>query len=306
MCLIVTKPIGVQMPNNKDLTRYFDSHPDGFGLAFQDKGRVHILKGAMDTKEMKNLVSRMKKILGKVNPTDIDIIFHFRQATGGYIMPENCHPFPITRNLDALSSLNVVADSALVHNGIIEQHTNYYSKDTTYYYKEQEKTDTQEFIEEVLADMGKALWNPAVQKLISNYTYSKFAILTAKGITYLGDFIADNGYYYSNSSYKVSPKPYLDPDVPPYLSYRTYNPKTKTWDNHYCNKTNSRADITSNSIIDDDDFDSADLFNLKECHNCFDISDTLYSLPWDKDSYVCETCFSLVTGQEINPMYKLV
>lgn len=193
MCLIVTKPQGSRIPKGKKFRRWFDSYPDGFGLAFPYQGRIRILKGAMNQAGMFALLDKMRHCLG--NPQDVDIIFQFRAAVTGRVSPRFCHPFPVTKNQEELDSLDVLTDCALTHNGVIYDYA-VLSRSLG------DINDAQEFIKDYLVDMGDSLWNPAVQKLIEEYTVSKFALLSARGITYIGNFIEDNGCLFSNGGYK--------------------------------------------------------------------------------------------------------
>lgn len=200
MCLIVAKPKGKQMPNGKDLERWFKQYPHGFGIAFQHLGRVRLLKGAMTTREMFGLIAKMKRVLKGVPAKDVDVIMQFRFAITGSVCPAFCHPFPITPDQRELNSLDVTTDCALAHNGIIYEYNQTYNCPNTYEGWE-DINDAQEFIKDYLVELGDSLWNPAVQRLIEAATVSKFALLSNKGITYIGDFIEDDGYWYSNGGY---------------------------------------------------------------------------------------------------------
>jgi len=197
MCLIVVKPKGTPIPQNKLFKCWFRDHPDGFGLAFVEGRKVHILKGAMSIRGMKRMLHQARECLREAPLIDVDMIFHFRLATTGVIAPENCHPFPLTQDETLLASLDVKTDVALVHNGIIPglMYAPVISKET----------DTQVFVKEHLVGMGEALFNPKVLALIRDYTKSKFVLLTPKGITYIGEFINDQGCWYSNGGYKPMP-----------------------------------------------------------------------------------------------------
>lgn len=217
MCLIVAKPKGVCLPEYEKMEEWFVTHPDGFGLAFRYGGRVRILKGAMTVEQIFPLLAMMQAYLGKTKPRDVDIIFHFRQATNGQAIPANCHPFPLTKEESAQASLDTLTACAIAHNGMIWSPTILVNNCLEGYgdYAEgigflssgiqniaSNKTDTQEFIEEYMVGLGESLWNPTVQKLIEAYTNSKFALLSKRGITLIGKFIKEDGYWYSNGGYK--------------------------------------------------------------------------------------------------------
>lgn len=201
MCVIIAKPAGVKMPTNKTLRRAFTNNPDGFGLAYKVVGGMpHIKKGAMTFKAMKMLLRSIP------NPVDAEVILHFRLATSGHIYEGNCHPFPLSRKAEHLTALEITSRMAIAHNGIIYSSTKptvaYYGNPDVWGDKWDALSDTQEFIRDYLVDIGDAIFNKGVRKLIEDDTMSKFAILTTKGILLIGDFTNDKGLYYSNASYK--------------------------------------------------------------------------------------------------------
>lgn len=208
MCLIVAKPKGIRMPKGKKLRQWFNSYPDGFGIAFQYQNRVRLLKGAMDVEQMFVLIDKMRHSLNGNNTNNIDIVFQFRLAVTGSVCPKYCHPFPITCNQQELDSLDTITNAAIAHNGVISEYNPLYN--VNYLGRKQlgkDINDAQEFIKDYLVDLGEDLWHPPVQKLIEVHTNSKFALLSNKGIAFIGDFIEDNGCWYSNSGY-LSSKPF--------------------------------------------------------------------------------------------------
>jgi len=189
------------MPSNKLLKRAFTNNPNGFGLAYRiAAGMPHIKKGAMTFKAVKRLLRSTPDLV------EADVILHFRLATSGYIYEGNCHPFPLSRNVDHLTALEVTSRMAVAHNGIIYTST----KPSTVYYEAGKRwgnegdalSDTQEFVRDYLVDIGDSIFNKGVRKLIEDDTMSKFAILTTKGILLIGDFTNENGLYFSNDSHK--------------------------------------------------------------------------------------------------------
>lgn len=196
MCLIIAKPAGVKMPHNKLLKRAFENNKDGFGLAYRIAGGMpHIKKGAMTFKAIKKLIRTIPDAI------DADVILHFRYATKGHIWEGNCHPFPLSYSYDKLTALDITSRMAIAHNGIIFSSTAYGSWQTQD--TESGLSDTQEFIRDYLVDIGDAIFNKGVRKLIEDDTMSKFAILTTKGILLIGNFTNENGLYFSNDSFKT-------------------------------------------------------------------------------------------------------
>jgi len=205
MCLIVSKPRKVRFPKGKQLKRWFDEHDDGFGLMFQDKDKVHIMKGAMTLSDMFKLINKVRDYIKPTKLDNIHIIMHFRQATGGKVCPENCHPFPVGGS--GFGELDTLVDMGLVHNGIIWDYGTY-SKGTWEFGGADSKTDTQEFIEDYLTEIGDAIFNPSVQAMIEDFSSSKFAVMSGNTVALIGDFIKDKGgLMFSNGGYKPIPNP---------------------------------------------------------------------------------------------------
>lgn len=206
MCLIVVKPAGVNVPRNRQIVQWFNTHDDGAGIMYRlpDSNTVTINKGLMTAKaviETKNdLTTLLKRYHRKL--CDIDIIFHFRQATEGMVKPSNCHPFPITLDRQLSSSLKCETSYAIAHNGIIYDYGVYAQKNWQFN-NHADITDTLMFIEDYLYKIGgeTIVNNEGVRSLIESHTESKFAMLSKYGITTIGKFIEDKGLLYSNSSY---------------------------------------------------------------------------------------------------------
>lgn len=215
MCLIVAKPAGVKVPSNKKFRTWLQKYPDGAGMMFDNgNGRVHIIKGVFEVDDFFHLQAKLARQIKPLHAQDVNIVYHFRQATEGQISPSNCHPFPITKDKTQLVKTELTTDRAIVHNGIIWDYdtgTQGTCNLTT------NKTDTQKFIEDCLVDMGELIRNESVKHLIARYTASRFAALDKDGIIYIGKFIEDDGLLYSNGGYKepeVTVKSYQDYELP--------------------------------------------------------------------------------------------
>jgi hypothetical protein len=64
MCLIAVKPVGVLPPTKKQFRDWFVEHPDGAGMAFNDKdNKIHILKGALNLKDFIAMHRKMTEII---------------------------------------------------------------------------------------------------------------------------------------------------------------------------------------------------------------------------------------------------
>lgn len=190
MCIIVVKPRGEKIPDKKILKNCWTSNDDGAGLCYLDNNKVKIKKGFLKFKHL-------YKELQSKDFTDTILIIHFRTATSGGISKANCHPFPISKNINDLKALEKTCDVAIAHNGIIdmgdEDEPNHLS-------------DTQIFTKNILADktIKDNLQKKSILHLIANSVGdSKLVILFGDGKYYLlNGFILDNGIYYSNDNYK--------------------------------------------------------------------------------------------------------
>lgn len=206
MCLIIAKPAGVSMPTTKTIENAWYNNYDGFGLAYALPDEpVTILKGAMTQTARDLLIKQIPK------PIESNIIMHFRFATQGAIIPEACHPYPVSSSIRKLASLNMTCPIALAHNGIILDTSAKSSftikgvKSENVSFKEDWwLSDTQLFIREYVAPLGKTIFHKGVKKLLYAYAgNSKFAFITPDGIFLLGEFVKDRGIYYSNDGYKT-------------------------------------------------------------------------------------------------------
>jgi hypothetical protein len=200
--------MGVNMPNNKLLARWFKDHDDGAGIAYRlpYDNVIHIHKGFMTTRELVKAKNELAESIKPYELADLDIIIHFRQATEGTTKPSNCHPFPFTADRVISASLKCETELAIAHNGIIYDYGTYTSSNSQWSFTNTaDLTDTQQFIEDYMIDIGKdsLLHNGGVQELIIKHTESRWAFLSEEGILLFGTFIKDKGgLYFSNGGYK--------------------------------------------------------------------------------------------------------
>ncbi len=202
MCIIVAKPAGIQCPDLETLETCFNSNPDGAGLMFPDGDQVRIIKGFMAFDEFSSTL----KALGDV--TNTGLVMHFRITTHGGTRPECCHPFPLTDDDTALRALDICAPVGVAHNGVIA------GMDT-----DAKTSDTMAYIRDVLAPLqrmaGDLLASDDAMTVVESTIGSKLAFLEPDGaITTVGDFIEENGVFYSNSSFKPAPRIWR-PTTPP-------------------------------------------------------------------------------------------
>ena len=189
MCVIAIKCKGVKMPDESTLKTMWTNNPHGAGLMYARDGRVYIEKGYMDWTSFFERV----KTLGDV--TDEAVIMHFRIATHGSVIPGNTHPFPVSRDVIALTKLRGSCKVGVAHNGIIPIEPRAGISDTMEYIatrlapRAEEDPDWYKS-EDVLMEIGREI-------------KSKLAVLDGDGfISYYGNFITEkDGMIYSNDSY---------------------------------------------------------------------------------------------------------
>lgn len=204
MCIIVYKPKGIELPSEEVLMNCFDSNSDGAGYMYTRKGEVIIKKGFMKWDDFK---ANFDKTCKCIDVKNTPMVMHFRITTQGGVKQELCHPYPLSRKMESLKLLNTTADIGVAHNGIISL-TSDHNKDYN---------DTMKFITDYLSLIirdKKFYKDEDKLTLIERLCGSKLAILDGSGHCQLiGDFIEDNGVYYSNSSYKTYK----------YYGYKSYN-----------------------------------------------------------------------------------
>lgn len=184
MCIIVFKPKGIDLPSKTTLKTCFENNPDGAGFMYRKGNRIHILKGYMDFNSFYRALENSVRIKGGIKNTDL--VIHFRVATHGNIVPGQTHPFPITGKYTELTKTKITAKQGLAHNGIL----NAYNPPGEI---SDLMSDTMWFIIKNAVDIRAALNN--------ELNSEKFVLMDETETTVFGNFIQDNGIYYSNSSY---------------------------------------------------------------------------------------------------------
>ena len=195
MCIIVSKPMGVEMPSERTLRNCFDYNNDGMGWMYNYNGKVIGTKGYMKFEEGYRV---LKELDEKIGLKDRGLVLHFRITTSGGTCMENCHPFPISNKGKDLKKLDFVTDIGVAHNGIISGYIP--PKGSPY-------SDTQLFIKNYLYDIKEEhedfLTNPSLLFAIEKTVGSKLCFLDGEGnITLVGKFIEEeDGCSYSNETY---------------------------------------------------------------------------------------------------------
>lgn len=280
MCLALYKPAKAKL-NQDEMRTAFAANPDGAGFAYYDPSlrRVIIQRGyfTFDT-----LWTDLQPIMEDNCP----LILHFRWATHGEVNVENCHPFQLS-------------DGALIHNGIITGMGTSYSK----YYTppkgdcdtacSDDRSDTREFVEDYLADMG-VLELIAAKKLIEHTIgYSKLVTIHNDGsVLIFNEQMGHwrNGVWYSNDSYK----PYKAKSANP----MNLVPTKQKPEYDYHGKSSKGAEMVEMGEPDDHSDDPL------TCFYCGNQDNHSYTYDPVDDAFLveCEDCGSvwIVDGEELD------
>lgn len=217
MCIIVAKYKGYDLPKKSILQNCYESNPDGAGIMYTKNNKVVIDKGYMT---FNSLWKRLEKLQAEIDIKNTPIVLHFRIGTSGAFDKSNTHPFELTNQNNKLLKLKNSVNIGIAHNGIITAYED--ANDFTL-------NDTQLFIKKFLYPIYKLdnhfYRSKEIQEIIKNVTSSKFAFLTSQNeLILIGDFIKENGIYYSNKTYKESRKKYTKKKKSPiYYKYANYN-----------------------------------------------------------------------------------
>jgi len=186
MCILVFKPKGINFPTKEVLENCFLMNPDGSGYAWVDRSGIsHIRKGFLTFHDFYESISQnMKKL------TKFDVSLHFRFATHGSVSSGNCHPFPVSCRINDLKSTVIDGKfKIMAHNGIISSLGNRAKKTKS------DLSDTMVFSKE-LRSFGEN--NRQNKRILES---GKFVIMDRKGSRRYGNFIEEDGIFYSNDGY---------------------------------------------------------------------------------------------------------
>ena len=195
MCIIVIKPAG-QKVTKKILENCFENNSDGAGFMYPLQGQVQYQKGFMTFPEFWDAWSETRD---KLSLNRHLVVFHFRIATAGEVSPGQCHPFPITSDIQKMQETQGQCNMAIAHNGILLG------------WGQGDISDTMELVRDVLSlpAVQRTITYPKVQELITRYINgSKIAILQGNGnlITLGEGWVEKKGLQFSNHGYKKPPK----------------------------------------------------------------------------------------------------
>lgn len=274
MCIAVAKPADVQLPETSILENCFMSNPDGGGFSFVKNNVVHIVKGLMTIEEY-------LYALKEANLKQRDaILYHFRIATTGSVVPENCHPFPLSNKVDDLKATEHKGECSLIHNGVLGYTTD----------KKDDLSDTQQFTRD-LADLGgyKALKSlRRIINLVAHESSSKFAVLTKfSTIWMMGHFQKHKGIFYSNSTYQ-------DYQYPSIRGYGYGLSATSYGNDNWAEDMQKAYDAQTDSDSPTDDKSSEEYLYCKNCKKEFDEEGA------EELDYTCNKCFGELDYEDIS------
>lgn len=197
MCIIVAKNAGIKMPTKEILSNCFNANPDGAGIMLACGGLVHGFKGLMTFEAFAAKLSELEAHYGSLDK--LPVIMHFRIGTHGSNIQANTHPFPLSDDYRDLRKLAWTAKQGMAHNGIISacsSHPDVHKENVS---------DTMVFVKRLVAPISKSLYitdNADVLEGLQIAAGSKLAFMSGDGnIAIAGDFVHEDGIFYSNTSY---------------------------------------------------------------------------------------------------------
>lgn len=255
MCIAVIKPKGVEMPDQKTLFRCFQNNSDGAGFMYSDGDKLVIKKGYMTFNDFYTALTETKLKKEQL------VFLHFRIATHGLKDGGNTHPFPISSDINELRSVkNTFKDYGLIHNGVFHFNQEQFIKydptntisDTMLFsmliHDSIERVKNGDFNEDykfTLTDIiaytimsNNDEFNNYIEEKIG---WNKIAIMDEKENFFkYGNWIEDNGMFYSNSDYKE------------YNYYNScYNWDNWDYDDYSYNHNHNNYNYNSNNTNDD-------------------------------------------------------
>lgn len=191
MCIIAVKPSSKQMFDDAIIKQMFFRNRDGAGLMWTEDETVHFKKGFMTVQEILDFVHSR-------NWDGVSVVLHFRIGTAGPNNGLNCHPYPIWQS----NRLEGECDLCMAHNGILSSYNPPFGSKIN---------DTQVFVNKVLSNLPEGfLESKGIRHLIRKAIgTSRLCFLSKTGkITRFGNWVEDDGYFFSNESYKIPKKAY--------------------------------------------------------------------------------------------------
>lgn len=217
MCVICVKPKNVEVPWD-DIPKMWDYNSHGAGISWQEGNAVHVKKGFLTLESFTEFVKALDERLPLKNT---GVIMHFRIKTHGSVSTRNCHPFPVTDDIELLTTTDeLVVDMAMAHNGIISAYTPTSPN-------KHDLSDTMTFIREAVYPIYKCkktfLNDTKICTMLGHLAGSKLAFMRRNQIKTIGSFQEVDGCYYSNRNH----------DITYYSSYNSYQGYSKDWDDDF-------------------------------------------------------------------------
>ena len=213
MCIAIVKPKNADFPTMKQLENCFNSNYHGAGFMYSDGENLVIKKGFMTFEDFKT--AYLKENISK----DKLVFFHFRIATHGLRDGGNTHPFPIVKDASIMRQEELKFKGfGMIHNGVFSyrdyEFKNYgsseYISDTMLFgmkiaEKLSFKYKTANTEEEAVACYLKSKDKTLIDVIENEIGYNKVAIMNEKEeYVKFGNWIEDNGVFYSNDDYNYS------------------------------------------------------------------------------------------------------
>ena len=185
MCIAILQKAGEEL-SKETFYQCWRRNPDGAGLMFANHGEIRIYK---ELDSVDKFYKTYKRVLAS-EAKGRDVVVHFRIATHGSIVKQNCHPFRINERI------------AFAHNGIIHNVSTERYKDLS---------DTRVFAKEVLSQLPDGFETcQATMRMVEEFIgRSKLILLDNKGNSsianeHMGEWV--DGIWFSNGSH-VCQKP---------------------------------------------------------------------------------------------------
>jgi hypothetical protein len=158
MCVIIQRPADRSI-SEEHLVNSMTRNPDGWGVMFHDRGRVHVWK---DT-DPDRFMDFYRQLDG------LDLAIHFRKATKGKVDLDNVHPFHVLRReTDGI-------DLMLMHNGTFSDFPEVDGRSDTHFMADK-------ILGPILAENPDLLHNDGLQMLISSVCdWSRLLTLDSRG-----------------------------------------------------------------------------------------------------------------------------
>ena len=260
MCIIVAKPMGVNLPSRQTLLNCFNNNSDGAGFMYANGKTVCIHKGFFDFDEFYETLLLLDDI------KDTSIVMHFRISTHGGVNTACCHPFPVSDDLEQLGKADNENRVCVAHNGVIQGMKT--SKGIS---------DTMAYIMDVIVPIRRLsedfMHNDNAIDLLRNTCGSKLCFLDNAGdIVTIGEFHEVDGVLFSNYTYAA----------------KTY------YMNSYARFWERSVPATTGTLFDDkDDFYSQDFLDrvdfsklpFDSCMDCPGAEECFFTTPYCTSSH---------------------